>query len=502
MATSENDTTAGALDADNADAIGSAESGDDAPEKLSLDVKVDSTGACTRHVTVSVPREDIERYFDKAFGDMMETAAVPGFRLGRAPRKLIESRYRKDVADQVKGSLLMDSMGQVADEENLAAISEPDLDVTAVVLPETGPLTFEFDLEVRPEFDLPKWEGLAIERPMREFSDEDVTRRLETLLASRGRLVPTDAPATPGDYVTTKLTFKDGDTVLSSSDEEVIRIRPVLSFRDTKIEKFDKLMKNAKPGDVKEVETKLTDDAPNEALRGKKVKAIFEILDVKRLELPQLSAQLLEDLGGFDSADELREAVRRSLERKLQYAQQRRAREQILRALTAATDWDLPPELLKRQSLRELQRSVLELRRSGFSEEEIRAHQNELLQNSRASTAQALKEHFVLERLAEDQGIEDEPSDYDVEIALIAEQSGETPRRVRAQLEKRDMMDSLRNQIIERKALDLIMSKAKFKDVAYELEDIEAEAVDQSAGGDAEDEIPAAEAETTETAEA
>jgi trigger factor len=504
MATSEKDTAAGTLEDDVAATVqGDAGQAEAATEKLALEVKVDTTGACTRHITVTVPRVDIERYFDNAFGEMMDSASVPGFRIGRAPRKLIESRFRKDVADQVKGSLLVDSMGQVAEDEKLAAISEPDLDVSAVVLPEAGAMTFEFDLEVRPEFDLPNWQGLKIERPVREFTREDVDRRLETLLAKSGKLVPSDKPAATGDYITAKLTFMDGDTVLSSSDEEVIRIRPVLSFRDTSIAKFDKLMNKAKPGDVKEVETKLSEDAPNEALRGKKIKAIFEILEVKKLELPEINSQLLDELGGFESKDELREAVRQSLVRKLQYTQQQRTRAQILAALTAAANWDLPPDLLKRQSMRELERSVLELRRSGFSDAEIRAHQNELLQNSQARTAQALKEHFVLERLAEDQGIEDAPIDYEVEIALIAQQSGESQRRVRAQLEKRDMMDSLRNQIVERKALELIMSKAEFNDIPYELDDIEAEAVDQSAGGgDAIDAIPEVMDVSGETADA
>src|SRR5258708_38352682 len=128
---------------------------------LHLDVKIDRPGACQRHITVTVPREDIERYFDKSFAELMPSANVPGFRAGRAPRKLVEHRFRKDVADQVKGSLLMDSLSQVTDEQKLAAISEPDLDPTAVELPEEGPLTFEFDIEVRPGFDLPKWKGLT-----------------------------------------------------------------------------------------------------------------------------------------------------------------------------------------------------------------------------------------------------------------------------------------------------------------------------------------------------
>jgi trigger factor len=228
-------------------------------------------------------------------------------------------------------------------------------------------------------------------------------------------------------------------------------------------------------------------------LRGKSVTAVFEVLEVKKLELPELTPSFLEQLGDFESEAALRDTIRDSLHRRLAYEQQQRARKQVLAALTVAADWDLPPDLLKRQSRRELERSVLELRRSGFSDAEIRQRENLLRQNSRESTARALKEHFILERIAEAQGIQDTPDDYDLEIELIAEQSGESPRRVRAQLEKRGLMDTLRNQIIERKALDLILSEARFKEVPYVLDTSDAEALDQAAGGnDDEDAIPEA----------
>ena len=135
-----------------------------------------------------------------------------------------------------------------------------------------------------------------------------------------------------------------------------------------------------------------------------------------------------------------------------------------------AAAWDLPPGLLQRQSQRELQRAVMELQRSGFSEDEIRAHENVLRQNSRAGTAQALKEHFILERIAEDQEIDADDADYEAEIKLIAAQSGESPRRVRAKLEKGGSMDVLRNQVIERKVIDLILENAEFEEVPYQPE--------------------------------
>ncbi len=462
-------------------------------QKLNLSIKVDSPSACQRHITVTIPREDIERYFDKSFSDLMETANVPGFRAGRAPRKLVEARFRKEVSDQVKGSLLMDSMTQITDDGSFSAISEPDFDPLAVELPDDGPMTFEFDLEVRPEFDLPEWKGLKIERPVREFSKKDVDKRLEQVLARHGRLVPFNGPAATGDYISCNLTFKNGAVELSSSSEEVIRIRPVLSFRDGKIENFDKTMKGVKAGETREATAKLTADAPNEALRGQEITAVFEVLEVKKLEMPELTPELLDDLGKYKSEGELRDAIQEDLTRQLEYHQQQEARRQITAALTQSANWQLPPELLRRQSRRELERAVLELRRNGFTDAEIQTYENELRQNSAASTARALKEHFILERIAEDQKFDASPEDHQAEITLIAAQSGESVRRVRARLEKGGLMDSLRNQIIERKVIDLVREHAQFKDVPYKPEGTDTEAIDQSAGGEeAESTIPEA----------
>ena len=132
----------------------------------------------------------------------------------------------------------------------------------------------------------------------------------------------------------------------------------------------------------------------------------------------------------------------------------------------------------------------MELQRSGFGENEIRNAENELRQNSAVSTARALKEHFIFERIAEEETIAETPEDYDREIELIAEQSGETPRRVRARLEKGGGMDMLRNQVIERKVVDLILSHAEFQEIPYKPDTFDAEAVEWSASGEEESTIP------------
>jgi trigger factor len=466
---------------------------DESPDPLKLEIAVQEPNACQRHVTVTIPREDIDRYYDDAFSEMMESAAVPGFRVGRAPRKLIESRFRKDVKDQVKGSLLMDSMAQVNEEQEFAAISEPELDLEAIDVPDEGAMKFEFKLEVRPEFDVPDWKGLSIERPEAEFSDKEIDKHQRRALESYGRRVPSSDPAEEGDYLTINVTVSDGDDTVNEVAEQSICIRPTLSFRDGKIEKFDKLMKGVKSGESREAEMQLSGDAQNEELAGKKVSVKFEVLDVKTFEPPELTKDLLDELGGFDGEGELRDAIKDNLQRQLDYDQQQRAREQITKTLTEAASWELPPDLLTRQSNRELQRAVLELRRSGFAEADIQAYANDLRQNSQEKTAQALREHFILERIAEDEDIEADDDDFDAEISLLALQGGESPRRVRARIEKDNLMDALRNQIIERKVIDAVLEKAKFKKTKFKAEGGDIEALDVAAAGGEEKEIPVAE---------
>lgn len=125
----------------------------------------------------------------------------------------------------------------------------------------------------------------------------------------------------------------------------------------------------------------------------------------------------------------------------------------------------------------------MELQSAGFDNATINTHANDLRQNALAHTAKALKEHFILERIAEDEKIDAVPEDYDAEIEQIAEQTDESPRRVRARLEKRGQIDTLRNQIVERKVVDLICSSATFQDVPHDPPKNEVAAIAFAIGG-------------------
>ena len=123
---------------------------EDEPKKpLQIDVQIDVKSTCERHVVVTIPQAEVGRYREEQFDDVAPKAELPGFRAGKAPRKLVESRFKEQVDEQIKSSLVMDSLQQVTEGDHFSAISEPDFDYEAVELPTEGDFKYEFMIEVR-----------------------------------------------------------------------------------------------------------------------------------------------------------------------------------------------------------------------------------------------------------------------------------------------------------------------------------------------------------------
>jgi trigger factor len=244
-----------------------------------------------------------------------------------------------------------------------------------------------------------------------------------------------------------------------------------MTFSDATMDDFGKKLKGAKEGAKIKGKVTLGENAEDESLRGKKVDVTVEVVEVLKEETPELTEAFLEELGDFESEKELRDFVRDSLTRQADYRTEQALRTSVVEALAGTASFELPPELVKRQTMRELERKVLELRRSGFDEDNVRRFVNATKQNAQASTESALREHFILEQIAEEEEVDAEASDYDHEISLIAEQSDQPERRVRARLEKGGQMDALRNQIVERKVIEMIVEKAKVTEEPVEKKD-------------------------------
>ena len=430
-------------------------------DRMEMDFSIESVGACKRHVKVTVPREEIDRFYTKTVKKLKVEVDVPGFRTGRVPEKLIEKRFRKELKAELKQKILLQSLDQIEKDDGVNPINEPDIDVEAIQIPEEGDFTYEFYVEVAPEFDVPKYEGIKIEKPIRNITDEDVETYLNLYLEQYGTLEEKDTPANPGDHLTiTAEVFYDGKPY-KKLPERTVCIKPTLRYQDAELEDFDTLMTGVQKGSEKKVKLKVSMGAAKLEMRGEPVEVTFRVQKVSALQLPELN-EVFWDRLGFENESELRMVIRGNLERQSLYDQRQLVREQVIEKLTESASWELPEDMVLRQVENALRRQILEMQQAGFTTQEIRSRENELRQEAIESTRQALKEHFVLDRIATEQKIQVTEEEINAEIEVMAIQRGESSRRLRSRLEKSGMIENLFAQLRERKAVDYILSKANF----------------------------------------
>ncbi|MFK7821494.1 MAG: trigger factor [Planctomycetaceae bacterium] len=438
--------------------------------RMSLTVDMEDIGPCRKKVKVVVPRADLDHFRDQAVDELSDRAEVPGFRPGNVPKQLVLKRFKSEIGDQVKQNVLISSLEQLAEEHELDPINEPNLDVEDLDIPDEGDFDYQFEVEVRPDFDLPDYSGLTIDRPTRDVSDEEVGKFMTQYLSQYGERKVVEEAAKTGDFVTVDIKFTSGDKELNSLSGVNIELKPSLRFTDAELEDFDKLMEGAKADDQREAEVTVSAESENIEMRGEKVVIAFEVKSVMRLEMPEMNKEFFERVG-VENEGEMKDNIRDMLERQLTFQQRQSAREQVLSKITASADWDLPEDLVLKQTENALRREVLEMQQAGFTQQQIAARENEIRSKAVSTTRQALKEHFVLDRIASKENIECEPTDIETEITMMAMQRGESPRRVRARMQKSGMIENLEAQIRERKAIDHILDSAEFKDVPAPAED-------------------------------
>ncbi|MHC4877869.1 MAG: trigger factor [Planctomycetota bacterium] len=452
------------------------------PGRMNLNVEVTDAGPCRKRIAVVVPAADVNGIRQTTLDEFSAKATVPGFRVGRVPRKLVESKFKRELTDELKQRVLVSSLEQLTEEHELDPINEPDMDVEAIEIPEEGDFEYSFEVEVRPDVDLPDFASLKLKRAAHDVTDEDVEKYLAQMLLDYGEKTPSEESVAAGDYVSASIAFEHKGSVAREMHGLSLRVLPTLRFHDGEIEGFDKLLEGANAGDNRECEFRISSEAETVPMRGETLKAVISIDGVLKFSPAELDKELLDRMG-VESEDELRDRIRQVLDHQVEYRQRQAARQQLLDTITASSEWELPEELVMKQVENALHREILEMQQAGYSTREIQARENELRQRSVSVTTQAMKEHFVLDRIAADNDIDVTSEDLEMEILKMSFQSGETPRRLRARLVKTGVIENLEAQIRERKAIDLALANATYEDAPLDEElvaDINIEAVDDA----------------------
>ncbi|MEJ2702862.1 MAG: trigger factor [Sedimentisphaerales bacterium] len=435
---------------------------EEAPELKNI-VTVEEAGPCKKKVIIEIPEAKIKKVIDEQYEELRREAVVPGFRKGRAPRRLLEKRFGKETSEQVKLKLLADASQAVTQDADLKALGEPDIDFEEIKLPEEGPLTFDFEIEVRPEFELPPLEGISVSKTTLEVTDEQVDREIEQMRRWAGVWMPRaeGAAVEREDQIIADVTLKvEGVDEEQKLDNIEIHVRPSGFVGAVPVEKLDELLVGAKTGEHRETSIEVPKTFFREEYRGKKVDVHIDIEDIKWLKPADLDEAFLQRYQAED-VNELREKIQDALHSQLETRTRSEMTDQIYQYLLDKTDFDLPLDIVAEQAHTVLQRQYTNLMMRGLSREQIAEQFKQLQSSSEEQAKRQLKTFFIMDKVAEKLDIDVTEEEINGHIAQLAAQRGQRPERMREEMARDGSLAQFSLEVRQEKCIAKLLETAK-----------------------------------------
>jgi trigger factor len=429
-------------------------------------ITVEDAGPSAKRVTVEIPETRIQEKLAEQFKDLRSQAALPGFRPGHAPQKLVERRFNKDVREQVRSVLVRESYEQALQRNNLQVLGEPEFEDIKTIesLPSSGPLKYSFSIEVQPSFDIPDLSDLRVKKVRINVTEEHVDQAMKNLREQQGELVPVeDRGVQEGDYLFGDVHLKlNGETIGHQHNSQLVA-RPG-RIAGIQVDDIAVRLAGLKPGETRTFTVKVPDDHPNEKLRGQDIEIELKLNDIKQLKLAELTPEFLSDLGFEDEAG-LRQALREQMVERIDSDVRQSMRQQVAAYLLERVQMELPSKLSEKQTQRVAQRRAMSLLQRGVPSDKILANIEVIKEGSDVEAVRELKLLFVLQKIAEERGIEVSESELNGQIAIIAIQSGKRPEKVKQELAANGQLAQLYIQLREQRTLDSLLEQAQIEEV-------------------------------------
>jgi trigger factor len=432
-----------------------------------VNVTVESLAPCKKLVRVEVEAQKVDETFESITKDFQRQANLPGFRPGKAPREMVVRKYGKDIEQEVKGKLISDSYRKAVEEQKLDVLGQPDIE--EIQFNRGQPLQFAATVETAPEFELPEYKGIPVKREIRTVTDEDMARALDALRQPRTNFQTANRPAQTGDIVVVNFTGTvDGKPVtdLAPTAKGLTEQKGfwVEIGANTFIAGFSEQLLGAKATDRRTVTVDFPADFVTPQLAGKKGSYDVEVVEVKEKVLPPLDDEFAKAYGA-ENLEKLREGVRRDLENELNYTQNRAIRNQIIRSLLNRVTFELPETAVANETRNVVYDLVQENAKRGVSREAIEKEKDQIYSAATQGAKERVKVAFLLQKIAEKEDIKVSQEEIAHRINHLAGVYQIPPDKFLKDLQKRNGLIQIYDQVMNEKVLDSLQQNAKIEDV-------------------------------------
>jgi trigger factor len=426
---------------------------------IDVEAEVEDLERWRRRLALTVPAEAAGRVRDRHVKELARRARLKGFRPGKAPTKLVEKHYAQEIEEEVLKDLIREGYQAGIARHGLEPISPPH--VHDVHWTPEGALHFTAEVDVRPRIDLARTTGFRVEGKRHRVADDDVERVLDRLREERADWLPVDRPAADGDMVAFDSVPLDADG--APRETERVENHKVVLGRDSLLPDFEAGLVGTTPGTEKTIRVGFPDDHPNEALRGTAREFRVAVSEVRERRLPPLDDAFAGQIGRFESLDEARAKIHSNLEEEVELQARREVNEGLIDEIIAANPIDLPESMIDRYL------ANLMSDESGPIGGRVPAEREaDLARVLRPGAERALRRHYILERVAEREGLEATDADVDAAIAERIDPERTSVEETRRRLERSGELDDLRFHLTMERVFDWLRERSQITTVEEE----------------------------------
>lgn len=442
-----------------------------------MNISLEKKEKCLAALSVEVPADLVTEERNKVLKAFVSQARIPGFRPGKAPKAVIEKAHGESITQEVESRLIQNSFQQALKENedvNVLNVKNPE----NVVHNADGSFSFQAELILAPEFNLPEYKGLEIDIPKAEVTDEIIDQNLEQL---RQRFADysdiEDRAAEQGDLAiidyTATIDGKPLDEVggeqakpLASNEGYWIRIEEEAFFPG-----FTDALVGTKAGDEKEVTVTLPNDFPIETIRDMEAVFAVKVTGLKAEVLPELDDDFAAKVEPGKTLEDIKGLISTDIETRMKQQVEEIKVNAVLAKLNEAVDFDVPEEFLQSETQGQADAMVQEEMEKGATEEDLAANQEAVFEAAGVRAKNSLKTNFLLTEIAKQEELTVPNSDVLARVTAMAKQAKKPVKGFMKELQRDGRLGNIRQNMLFGKTIDFLIEHATVTEVEPQTEE-------------------------------
>ncbi len=402
---------------------------------------------CEREILVEVPAEEVTRAWQNTLARFQKHARIPGFRSGKVPATIIRNKFADEIKSEVVEQLIPGAFREETKKQNLVPVGQPQ--VLDLELEEEKPLRFKAVFEVLPPFEVEGYKEIKVAHEAITVSDEEVEKTLEGLREQNSTYLNVDEDRGLGDGDYGSVAFKSTSQDAGAEPVEMKDVLVEIGGSNTLTE-FSDHLRGAKAGETRSFDVTYAEDFGDKRLAGKTLHYDVEVKGIKTKSVPELNDEWVKELGQpeMNTLDELRAQVRVGMTQEKKHQTEHKVKDELLQKLTEKFPIDVPTLLVENTIDQRLERGLRSLVAQGLRAEDIkRMDLSKLRDGQREGALRDVRANLLLGKIAEMEGIQVSDEELDQEISAAAKDSKQNPLALRKQLEEKNGLGGVRQQM-------------------------------------------------------